>query len=127
MIVGVGTDLVDVRRIEAALDRFGDRFAHKLLSEEEFHEYKRSTNPAKLLAKRFAVKEAAAKALGTGFRLGVSWQDFEIRHNELGAPCLSLHGKAEVRAKQLNMDRAWLSISDERTHAVATVILEKGV
>ncbi len=125
MIVGIGTDLVEVARIERSLERFGDRFAHKILSSTELQNYRSAASRSHFLAKRFAAKEAVAKALGTGMRGGVHFRLIEISHDEAGKPIVSLLSGALARAQQLNISNWHLSISDERQHALAFVVAER--
>lgn len=123
MIVGLGIDMADLERIRRAHARFGRRFLEKILAPGEFAAL--PENPrASLLAGRFAAKEAAAKALGTGFSGGISPCEIEVLPAPTGAPGLVFHGQARQRAEQLGMRAAHLSISHERSHAVAVVVLE---
>ena len=124
MIVGVGTDIVDVRRIERSLDRFGIRFAKKVLNEAELAVFEKHPTPS-FLAKRFAAKEAVSKALGTGMSRGVHFPDIEVIHKESGQPSVRLYKGAETRATDLGVKHWHVSISDERDHAIAFVIAEK--
>ncbi|MBF9001627.1 MULTISPECIES: holo-ACP synthase [Vibrio] len=124
MIIGLGTDISEIARIEKALDRTGASFARRILTESEIEAFSQHKQPARFLAKRFATKEAAAKALGTGIAQGVSFQDFTVTHDELGKPLLSVSGMALTLAKQKGIRSFHLSISDERNYAVATVIAE---
>lgn len=123
-IVGLGTDISEIERFEKASSRNGDAFAQRILTQNEFLKYQVLKQKARFLAKRFAAKEAAAKALGTGIACGVSFHDFEITNNELGKPELHLSNQAAVIATSINVRSVHLSISDERHYAVATVILE---
>ncbi|EFP98079.1 holo-ACP synthase [Vibrio caribbeanicus] len=123
-IVGLGTDISEIQRIEKAASRNGDAFAQRILTQNEFLKYQVLKQKTRFLAKRFAAKEAAAKALGTGIACGVSFHDFEITNNELGKPELHLSNQAAVIANTINVRSVHLSISDERHYAVATVILE---
>ncbi|EGR2837797.1 TPA: holo-ACP synthase [Vibrio cholerae] len=125
MIVGLGTDIAEIERVEKALARSGENFARRILSDVEFEQFKSLKQQARFLAKRFAAKEAASKALGTGIAQGVTFQDFTISNNELGKPLLALNGKAAQLATQLGVCSIHLSISDERHYAMATVILER--
>jgi holo-[acyl-carrier protein] synthase len=125
MVVGIGTDLVKLERIEASLARFGSRFARRILADGEFQSFQVHPRPALLLAKRFAVKEAAGKALGTGIGQGIRWQDIYLEHTELGAPLLCLEGKAKQRADQLGVGQMHVSISDEIGLAMAFVVLSR--
>ncbi|GAM67344.1 holo-(acyl-carrier protein) synthase [Vibrio sp. JCM 19236] len=123
-ILGLGTDIAEIERVEKALTRTGAPFARRILTEAEMTQFDSIKPQAKFLAKRFAAKEAASKALGTGIAKGVSFQDFEIRNDEFGKPYLELSGQAKVIADKMGATHCHLSISDERHYAVATVILE---
>lgn len=124
MIRGVGVDIVLIDRIRGALDRFGDRFASKILSREELGIFSASPNKVAFLAKRFAAKEAASKALGTGMRQGVHFVQIVVTHNQNGAPALELKGNAKRVADSLGVDQIFLSVSDERDSAIAFVLFE---
>jgi len=124
-VVGVGTDLVEIARLESALARFGERFAARILGGPELAEWRAARGSARLLAKRFAAKEAAAKALGTGFRDGIRLCDIQVRHDELGKPYLDLLGGAGRRAAAMGVTGSQLSLSDERLYALAFVVLIK--
>ncbi|MBY6225929.1 holo-ACP synthase [Ferrimonas balearica] len=124
MIIGLGTDIVEIARIEAQFERLGARFAERILTQAEREELARSKEPARLLAKRFAVKEAAAKALGTGIGRGVSFQHIELQHNEWGAPQLVFSDGALARFTSLGGQGMHISLSDEQHYATATVVLE---
>ncbi len=119
MIVGVGTDIVDIQRIEKAIARFGPRFARKLLSEAEFHEYQSVTHPPAFLAKRFAAKEATVKAMGIGFRHGVRPSHISVKHDELGRPAVELLSRVGVIAVDKGIAHVHISIADERHYALA--------
>ncbi|OAJ92235.1 holo-ACP synthase [Vibrio bivalvicida] len=123
-IVGLGTDIAEIERVEKALGRSGEPFAKRILTQTELEKFATLKQQGRFLAKRFAAKEAASKALGSGIALGVSFHDFEITNDELGKPVLSLSGTALELAKQKQVEHIHLSISDERHYAVATVILE---
>jgi holo-[acyl-carrier protein] synthase len=123
MIVGIGTDLVEIPRIERALDRFGERFARRILADSEFREYLRNARPAAFLAKRFAAKEAFSKAMGTGLRHPVRWRHIIVGHDRLGKP--EFHYSDALRPLVDGRGcRAHLSITDERSLACAFVVLE---
>ena len=123
MIVGLGIDMTELERIRAAHARFGRRFLEKFLAPGELAALP-ETPRLSLLAGRFAAKEAAAKALGTGFSGGVGPCEIEVVTGPSGAPALAFHGRALRRGEQLGMRAAHLSISHERSHAVAVVVLE---
>jgi holo-[acyl-carrier protein] synthase len=122
-VLGLGTDIVEIARIEAQLERGGDRLAKRVLTEAEYARFQTLSEPARFLAKRFAAKEAAAKALGTGIGRGVSFQHIHISNNADGAPLLEFSDGACQRLETLGAKRALLSIADERHYAVATVVL----
>jgi holo-[acyl-carrier protein] synthase len=124
MIKGVGTDLVDVARIQRSLDRFGERFARKILSETELAKFAKQPT-ASFLAKRFAAKEAVSKALGTGMRAGVHFSMIEVGHKSSGQPTVVLYDMAAERAQVLEIDAWHISISDEKDHALAFVVAEQ--
>lgn len=124
MIVGLGTDIAEIARIEQVLARSGAAFAARILTPQELELFAARKQQGRFLAKRFAAKEAASKALGTGIAGGVSFQDFIISNDALGKPVLSLQGKAAELAAGAGVTALHLSISDERHYAVATVILE---
>ncbi|NHN39360.1 holo-ACP synthase [Pseudomaricurvus alcaniphilus] len=124
MIVGMGTDIVELVRIEQSYARLGDAFAKRILTPDEFEDFSRSRRQKAFLAKRFCIKEAAAKALGTGIGRGVSWQHMWVQHNEAGAPQLCFTGGAASRLALLGGTRIHVSVSDEQSYATAVVILE---
>lgn len=122
-ILGLGTDIVEISRIEQSLER-SPRLIQRVLTAEEQEIYAAHAQPARYFAKRFAAKEAAAKALGTGIGRGISFQHFNTRNDEAGRPVLELTGAAAELAASLGLRHTWLSISDEQAFAMATVILE---
>ncbi|RTZ15949.1 holo-ACP synthase [Vibrio aquaticus] len=124
-IVGLGTDIAEIERVEKALARSGEAFAKRILTESEFETFSGLKQQGRYLAKRFAVKEAASKALGTGIAQGVTFHDFSVSNDELGAPVLTLSNKAKQIAQRKGVNQTHLSISDERHYAVATVIFEQ--
>ena len=125
MIYGIGTDLVEPARIARLLEKYGDRFAKRLLTDEEWPEYVGSGQRAMFLAKRFAAKEALAKAFGTGMRYPVSLSHIGITHDHLGKPYFTFHHELGELARNEGITRHHLSISDELNLACAFVILEK--
>lgn len=124
MILGIGTDIVTVERMAENLQKIGDRFARRLLTEFEYAEFEKKHNGASYLAKRFAAKEAVVKAMGTGFAEGITWKHVCVCNDEKGAPFIELSGPAQDRALAMGVQRVHLSLSDEKDHAVAFVILE---
>lgn len=125
MIVGIGTDMVAIGRMTEILQRHGQRFPDRILAQAEWTAYQQSAKPEAFLAKRFAAKEAAAKALGTGFRDGLSLTHIWVENDELGKPHLHFSDKAADIAIQLGVTQHHLSLSDESDFALAFVVLEK--
>ncbi len=127
MILGIGSDLVDVRRIARTLERFGDRFTHRCFTAGERARADRRRRRAETYAKRFAAKEACAKALGTGFRRGVFFRDLEVVNLPSGKPTLRLHGGAARRLAEITppgtVPRIELTLTDEPPLAHALVII----
>lgn len=124
MIVGTGIDITEVRRIESAIERFGRRFLERVFTPEEVRYCESKANKAERYAGRFAAKEAAMKAIGTGWSRGVRWQDVEVRRFPGGRPTVAFHGKAGEFAQKLGAVRAHLSITHTEQQAMAQVILE---
>lgn len=122
MISGIGTDLVFIPRIQQLLDKFGDKAAQKILSEQEFADFKTASRPVAFLAKRFAAKEAAAKAFGSGFRGGLSLKHISVINDTLGKPHLLFAGKASELAATRAIVGSHLSLSDDGDYASAYVI-----
>lgn len=122
-IIGLGTDIVEIGRIEQSLART-PRLVQRVLTAAEQQIFASHPQPGRYFAKRFAAKEAAAKALGTGIGRGISFQHFEVVNDALGRPELVLSGAALALAQTLGLQRCWLSLSDEQAFAMATVILE---
>ena len=123
MIVGIGADIVAITRIQKVLERSGESFARRILTEHEFTVFQDRKNAVAYLATRFSAKEAAAKALGTGIGK-VSFQDLEVRRLKTGAPQLVFYGEALRLQRELGITRLHISLSDEREYAQAFVILE---
>lgn len=123
MIKGIGTDLLEIARIEKALGR-SEKIARRILTDNEFTEFSQSAHAARYLAKRFAAKEAVVKALGTGIGNGVGWQHIEISKDSLGKPLITLNSGALERANMLGAQYFHLSYSDERDFIVAMVVIE---
>ena len=124
-MIAIGTDILKVDRVDAVVERLGDRFVQRILTPAEQLEYKQSQQPNRLLAKRFAAKEAIAKTLGTGIGRGVSWQDISIAHNAQGAPLVKLDGGALAVATERGGSRVELSIADELDYVVAFAVLAR--
>lgn len=125
MILGTGIDIIEVARIRASYEKFGDRFALRLLVGAELAYCLAHKDPAPFIAARFAAKEAVSKAFGTGIGASIGWQDIEVRRKETGEPYLILHGKGEELFRARAATRLHLSISHTVQHATAISILEK--
>ena len=124
MIFGIGTDIVEVSRIAASINAFGDSFAERVLADSELEGYQNSQIKARFLAKRFAAKEAFSKALGTGLRAPATFQNIAISHDDLGKPILVLAPDLLAFMQEKNIQHTHISISDEKNLATAFVILE---
>ncbi len=127
MIVGIGVDLVSIPRMEAALHRRGPALAERLLSASEYREFLGSARKAHFLATRFAAREAALKALGTGLAAGIRWRDLEVSKDRAGAPQLQLHGAAALHAEDRGVRSCRLSLAHESEYALAFVVLDAAV
>jgi holo-[acyl-carrier protein] synthase len=128
LIVGLGSDLADIRRIEATLERFGERFIGRIFTDVERARSERKADRASSYAKRFAAKEACAKALGTGLRAGVFWRDMGVVNMRSGQPTLALTGGAAKRLAAITPQgrtaRIHLSLTDDHPYAQAFVVIE---
>lgn len=124
MIIGIGTDLAKIERFAAILERRAAAITRRLLTAQEQIAMQEAASQSAFLAKRFAAKEALLKALGTGLRNGLSWQDIEVSNDALGKPTMELSGKAAELADTKGVKAIHLSITDEKEMALAFVILE---
>lgn len=124
MIIGIGTDLAKIQRFAAILERRAAAITQRLLTAEEQSAMQKAASHAAFLAKRFAAKEALLKALGTGLRNGLSWQDMQVSNDALGKPMMELSGKAAELAEAKGVKTIHLSITDEKEMALAFVVLE---
>ena len=124
MIVGIGTDLIEISRIEQSLARFGGRFLARIYTPGEIAYCHAKKQSAESFAARFAAKEAAAKALGTGISRGVHWRELEVTRAPGQRPELRLHGRAAALAARLGINRLSLSLSHSRDLSIAVVIAE---
>ncbi len=127
-IFGIGTDIVNIKRMEKSLNKYGNNFKKRIFSKNEINYCENKKNPSSFYAKRFAAKEAFSKALGTGFRNGLNFKDISIVNDKFGKPFIKKNNKInnfmkrKFKTKNINI---FLSISDEKKHSVAFVILEK--
>jgi holo-[acyl-carrier protein] synthase len=123
-VIGIGVDLVECARIQHSLDRFGEKFLHRVFTEGEI-EYSMSMKfPARHLAARFAAKEAVSKAFGTGIGKSMGWRDIDIRKKPSGEPYLVLSGGADELGKQKGLTNALITLSHTDHHAMAVIVLE---
>jgi holo-[acyl-carrier protein] synthase len=127
MILGIGSDMIDIRRIEQAMERFGDRFLERIFTDAERRKCDRRANRSASYARRFAAKEACSKALGTGFRDGVFWRDLGVENLASGQPSMRLTGGALRRLEEITPEgmtpRLDVTLTDEPPLAQAVVII----
>jgi holo-[acyl-carrier protein] synthase len=124
MIIGLGTDICDIPRVERFLERYGARFHRRCFTPDEIAYCAHFANGAEQFAARIAAKEAASKALGTGWRQGVHWKNFEVASEPSGKPFLRIHGRAAELASQMGLRRSHLTLTHDAGVAVAVVIFE---
>ena len=124
MVIGVGTDLIEIDRVEASIERFGERFLERIFTPGEIDYCLKKKSSAESFAARFAAKEAGAKALGTGISRGVSWKEIEVRRQPGERPTLHWSGRAAERAEAMGVVRTELSLTHSRSTAMALVVLE---
>lgn len=124
MVVGIGTDMIEIARIEHSISRFGERFLRRVFTPGEIAYCRAKRLSAESFAARFAAKEAGAKALGTGISRGVSWPEFEVTRKPGQRPELVLHGRARQIADRLGITRLSLSLSHSRELSIAVVVAE---
>ena len=124
MLAGIGVDIAEIERFRNLIERYGDRVAQRLLTGQERQQFNQRQQSPVFLASRFAAKEAASKALGSGIANGIGFHSIEVVNNAQGKPELAFHDAAEHLARQLKINNALLSLSDERHYVVAMVVLE---
>ena len=125
MIIGIGTDIIDTRRIKNAINRYGEKFKKRCFSKNEIKRSENRFNTTHSYAKRYAAKEACSKALGTGLAKGIFWKDVEVVNDKYGKPFIKLHNNAlkrinKITKKDYNIE---VSLSDEKNYAIANVII----
>ena len=123
MIFGVGTDIVRVSRMADSLERHGEKFARRILTDHEFEGFNQSVKPAHYLARRFAAKEAIAKAMGIGFTRGLSLRHVGVTHDAEGKPIIEFFGRGSELCDEFGIGKSYISLADEDDHAVAFVTL----
>ena len=126
MVLGIGTDLAEVRRIRRSIEQYGSRFLQRIYTDAEQAYASKKANSAERFAARFAAKEAGMKAIGTGWRRGVTWKDFEVVNEPSGRPTLRLSGVALQIADKLGTKRISISLTHTAEMAFAVVVLEDG-
>lgn len=124
MILGTGVDIIEVPRMRASIERFGDHILKRLFTDAEIAYCDSKLNRFERYAARFAAKEAGLKAIGTGWRGGISWRDVEVKREKSGRPTLAYTGKAAEIAARLGVQKTFLSLSHTEEHAIAYVIVE---
>ena len=128
MILGIGTDLANIERIQGTLDRFGDRFRNRVFTEPEQRKAERRRDVAGTYAKRWAAKEACSKALGTGLRMGIAWKDMSVSNLRTGQPVMHVTGWAAERLRDMTPDGyeavIHVSLTDDHPWAQAYVVIE---
>ncbi|MBF9037784.1 MAG: holo-ACP synthase [Proteobacteria bacterium] len=128
MILGIGTDLANIERIQRALDRFGDRFRNRVFTEHEQKRAERMQEPAAVYAKRWAAKEACSKAMGTGLRMGIAWRDMSVTNLETGQPVMHVTGWAQERLNEMTPEGydavIHVTLTDDHPWAQAYVVIE---
>ena len=126
MIYGNGIDIIDINRIRRVIDKYGNKFKKRCFSTAEIERSEKRLNSVESYAKRYAAKEACAKALGTGLARGVFWKDIEVDNNQYGKPLIKLHGKAKnifINLNKISNIKIEVSLSDEKRYAIANVII----
>jgi|TARA_B100000959_G_scaffold226922_1_gene241667 holo-[acyl-carrier protein] synthase len=125
MIVGIGTDIIDIRRIKNTIHRYGEKFKKRCFSNNEIIRSENCFNPTNSYAKRYAAKEACSKALGTGLAKGIFWKDVEVVNDKYGKPFIKLHNNALKRINKITKKdyKIEVSLSDEKNYAIANVII----
>jgi len=124
-ILGIGVDMVETARIDHSLERFGERFLHRVFTAGEIAYCQSMKFPARHLAARFAAKEAVSKAFGTGIGKAMGWKDIDVHRKESGEPFVVLEGGAKQLAAERNVNAVWISLSHTDHHAVAMIALER--
>ena len=125
MIIGIGNDIIDIKRIEKTINRYGKKFINRCFTQVEIKRSEKRLNKINSYAKRYAAKEACSKALGTGLAKGIFWKDISVKNNELGKPTIILKGNALKRLNHLSNKKCSIvvSLSDEKDYAIANVII----
>ena len=127
MIIGIGIDIININRIKNIIDKYGNKFLFRCFSNNEINRSKKEFDPTNSYAKRFAAKEACAKALGTGLSHGIFWKDIIIENDTYGKPYIKLYRKANNRLKELSSKTCYIdvSLSDEKDYAIANVVISQ--
>ena len=125
MIIGTGIDIVEIDRIKRSIIKYSDRFKNKVFTQKEIDYCHSQADPAKHFAARFSVKEAVLKCFGTGMTGGILWKDVEVENKKSGQPTLNLYGKGKELFNQLKIKHIHISITHDKSYAVAHAIAEK--
>ena len=123
-VIGIGVDLVEVARIEHSLERFGDRFLHRVFTSGEIDYCNSMPHPSRHFAARFAAKEAVSKAFGTGIGKSMGWKDIDVKRRASGQPYLVFSGGAEILANARALKQSLITLSHTDRHAIAMIVLE---
>ena len=123
-VLGIGVDLVENARIQHSLERFGERFLHRVFTAGEIEYSKSMKYPARHLAARFAAKEAVSKAFGTGIGKAMGWKDIDVRRKPTGEPFVILEGGAKKLAEERGVTAVWITLSHTEHHAMAMIVVE---
>ena len=126
-VLGIGVDVVETQRIDHSLERFGERFLHRVFTQGEIDYCQSMKFPARHFAARFAAKEAVSKAFGTGIGKHMGWRDIDVRKKDSGEPYVVLDGGARELAESRGINEVWVSLSHTDQHAVATIVLQRKV
>jgi len=125
MIIGIGIDIIEVDRLQRSVQKFGESFLNRIFTERELKYCNKKSNKYQFFAVGFAAKEALLKAIGTGLRDGISWQEMEIIDDKFGKPAIYSRGKCGLVIRKLNVSRILVSLSYTDRHGVALVVLEQ--
>ena len=123
-VLGIGADLVETARIQHSLERFGERFLHRIFTAGEIAYCQSMKYPARHFAARFAAKESVSKAFGTGIGKSMGWRDIDVHRKASGEPFVVLHGGAKDMGDERRVSAVWISLSHTEHHAMATIVLE---
>ncbi|QCI27172.1 holo-ACP synthase [Buchnera aphidicola] len=124
-IIGIGCDIIDLNRLNNVFKKFGKKFLKKILSKNELNEFLKTKNKINFIGKRFVIKEAASKSIGTGFQNGINFKSFELSHDKYGKPNIIFLKKAKKIFNKLKIKYVHVSITDEKKYIFAVIIIER--